>query len=397
MIAEQIETQCDELEVIDSLCGLEAVAAEWREFIAEGVIGNNFFNDPAYILLHLQREPKLQPWCVVVRRQGRIRCIAPFFLQATRLKLQLSVFTLLSLPIRMLKLFGGHFIITLDDEPRTWYLAVFDAVWANRARFGLVSIDDLKATNSLWEFCRSTYSYGRRFRFFLASSQVDTVHQIQLPASHAEFMAGLGSKTRRNMRTETRKLCNRRGARLYRFNSPEQVADLLGHVDHVYNKCWQGKVNGNRRRNTLSDIRFLSGIAQRGWLRSYILAVDNVPVAFAIGYQYDDVFYFHETGYDEQWADASPGMVLINLFIEDLFQDSPPRTIDFLTGGAAYKRWLCNTQHQAAFVYLAARNRWRTILIAQAMLHSISRGLIRTLTALKLDGFLRTMLRQPAR
>lgn len=56
-----------------------------------------------------------------------------------------------------------------------------------------------------------------------------------------------------------------------------------------------------------------------------------------------------------------------------------------MIGDQPYKRSFSNREQNAASVYLAPRNRWRMILQVQSVLHAISRVMVRSLIALKLD------------
>jgi hypothetical protein len=377
------------IEMVKTRAELRAFESEWRQFLARGVTGSNFFNDPQHISLRLELEPQLVPWILVLRRGERVCCIAPFYLQETHLKIQFSVIELVSLPVRMLKSFSSEFIVGVGEDEAKCVEHVFAALWKRRAEFGLIFLEDLRQTTPLWRFCHSDHTSGQRFRPFLVSSQVDNLHQVQLPVTHADYLAQLNPRTRQRLRRQARKLCTEKNAQLEKFTAPGQVHQFLKQLDEIYGDAWQAKRLGYRQRNTEAQHRFLSGIAQCGWLRSYTLTADQQPVAYLLGYQHDGSYYYSEIGYRQQWSDYSPGAVLTYLFLEDLFQDNRPKLVDFLVGDQPYKRSLSNSQQSAAPVYLAPPNRWRLLLRLQQLLHFISRRAVRAVTFLKLDHALR--------
>src|SRR6184192_1926330 len=94
-----------EIGLIDSEDALRAAQPDWYDFIGTDVSGRTLHNDPAYIEARLASSPDLKLKIIVVRRDGHIKCIAPFYIQCTALPLRLSVITLASLPIRLLKVF----------------------------------------------------------------------------------------------------------------------------------------------------------------------------------------------------------------------------------------------------------------------------------------------------
>jgi CelD/BcsL family acetyltransferase involved in cellulose biosynthesis len=377
------------IETVKTRAELRALEPQWRQFLTSGVTGSNFFNDPGHISLRLELEPQLTPWILVLRCGGRICCIAPFYLQETRLKIQSSVITLASLPVRMLKCFSGEFIVGFGDDAQQCFQRVFEALWQRRCDFGVVLLENLRLNAPLWRFCQSDSSCSRRFRPFLASSQVDKLHQASLPVTHADYIAQLNPRTRQRLRRQARKLCNDKNTQLEKFTTPKQVQPFLNQLDEIYRDAWQAQLTGYHRRNTEPQHRFLTGMAQCGWFRSYTLTADQQPVAYLLGYQHDGNYYYSEIGYRQQWADYSPGAVLTYLFLEDLFQDNRLKLVDFMVGDQPYKRSLSNLEQAAASIYLAPPNRWRLVLRMQQFLHFVARHAVRALTCLRLDRALR--------
>ncbi len=381
-----------EIELIRSIEALHATDAGWREFLSSDVQGANFFNDPAHVELSLRHGPNLAPWIVVLRRAGKIRCIAPFYVHNTDIKLQFSVLTLASMRVNMLKLLGGQIVTAFGEDRQSCFREVTRAVWEHRDQFDLICIENLDVTSDLWDFCHSTALHVSRFQSFLASSNIDTVHQIRFPPTHDEYLKSISYETRRKLRRFTRRLREQEHVRLERITSPEMVPEFLDQVDTVYRDCWQAQLNGYRPRNTVPDCTYLAGLAQHGWFRSYVLLNDDGPIAFALGFQYRGTFYYQETGYTQKFAHYGPGTVLLHLFLEDLFNYDPPELVDFLVGDFAYKRSFANRQHGAASIYLSPPNRWRLILQFQSLLHFGSRIVVRTLVALRIDRAMRKLV-----
>jgi CelD/BcsL family acetyltransferase involved in cellulose biosynthesis len=172
------------------------------------------------------------------------------------------------------------------------------------------------------------------------------------------------------------------------------VPTFLEQVDEIYRNSWQAKANGFRPRNTEDELRYYSMIAERGWLRSYILRTDEGPIAFELGFQYDGVFYGHECGFHEKWSEFGPGSVLTHLFIQDLFLQNSPKLLDFLPGRHIYKQSFSNAQHQTSSNYLVPQNHWRPLLAVQGALFAIERGVRAVAISTNLDRPLRNLLKR---
>jgi CelD/BcsL family acetyltransferase involved in cellulose biosynthesis len=385
MLLEQISQTDYHVEVIESLGDLQAITPEWQSFLENEVNGRNFFNDPVYISARLELEPQLEPWIIVLRRGGQICCIAPFYLHACHLKIEFSVIKLASLPIRRLTAFGGQFIVADDEDATHCFEIVFDLLSSQQSRFDLIYLENVPDTSPLWQYYRTASSSNSRFRFYLASSRIDIVHQIRFASTYDEFLKTLSYETRRKVRRYTRRLQNTAQVRLERIEQPDDVSHFLNQLDQIYRDTWQARVNGYTPRNTSECIRFFSQISRAGFLRSYVLANDGGPIAFALGYQYFGVYYFLETGYAQSWATFAPGIVLMHLFFEDLSLHETPDLLDFICGNQTYKQSFSNCRHGAGSFYVTLSKRWQLVLKMQQLLHFISRQVVRTLSFLRLE------------
>ena len=97
-------------------------------------------------------------------------------------------------------------------------------------------------------------------------------------------------------------------------------------------------------------------------LRSYLLRCGERPCAFVLGYQHGDVYHYAEIGYDRDFTNFSPGMVLYYLLVRDLFAHRPPSTLNFGRGDADYKQRFGNVQREDVSIFLMRkthRNRLR--------------------------------------
>jgi CelD/BcsL family acetyltransferase involved in cellulose biosynthesis len=390
------ETRADPLtaHVITSREELEAFSPQWRSFVDGPVNGCVLFNDPDYILARLAIEPSNIPFVVAVRRGPQLRAVAPFYVAQGQLALRFSVCKVLGWAVRFARLFGDGLQVTSGEDERECILEAFRALLAHRELFDLVAFDSLPTHGPLWDATADPRAGAGNWRRYPASAQLEIRHQIVFPATYEEYLASLGSRTRQNLRRMTRKLCQDRRGRLERITTPEQVPAFLEAVDRIFRETWQAATFGYWQRNRPDQVQFFQTIAQRGWLRSYLLYDGDNPLAFDIAFQYRGVFYAYEIGFAQRAAEASPGTVLMHLFIEDLFREQTPRLLDFGGGDAAYKRSFCNASQETAAVWLIPQGSWRWVGRAQQCLFALERGCRRTLVALKMDRVVRRLLKR---
>jgi CelD/BcsL family acetyltransferase involved in cellulose biosynthesis len=99
----------------------------------------------------------------------------------------------------------------------------------------------------------------------------------------------------------------------------------------------QYRARGWRIENTRAECQKLVQLAQAGVLRSYFLRCGDEACAYVKGFQYNDIYYYNQTGFDERFAQFSPGTVLLYLLLEDLFQHRRPGRVNLYPGEWSYK------------------------------------------------------------
>ena len=181
---------------------------------------------------------------------------------------------------------------------------------------------------------------------------------INLPASFEEYMQQFSPKTRSNLRRSVRKLQKDTGAevRLSRITSPEQVDFFVDLAFEISKKTYQWHLLGSGLRSPEVLKRNLQFLAERKWLRCYLLWCGKEVCAFMICHQRNGVCHSPAIGYDPQWEKYSVGTIQQLLVIEDLFTYDRPAIFDFGTGAGAQKEFFGNTHYLDTEVYLLRRS-----------------------------------------
>ncbi|MGE0534707.1 MAG: GNAT family N-acetyltransferase [Pirellulales bacterium] len=371
---------------------LEKLLPEWRELLAAGATGTVLENDPDHAAAALATTAAYEPLLIAARLAGRLVGVAPCYVHRARFNLELSVWKLRSLGVRLLKTFGDRFVLAADADQRAVLDALFDGLAAERRAFDLIQFFNLACDELLWQRAHERFARGGALRAVLASP-VDTVHQLLLPATHEAYLQSLNQSTRKNLRRTTRRLFDEGRAEVFRAQSADDVPRLLELLDRIGPHTWQGRTYGVTPRATPDRIEYYRRLAAHGWLRAYVLLFDGEPIAYELGCQYDGVYWGQEHGFDQRHSDRGPGSIMIHLAIEDLFGERPPRLLDFGLGDAGYKRSFGNRQHAAASLYLVPRGRWRWLLALQRGLNGASSGARELLVRLRLDRLVRRLLK----
>ncbi|MFO0904073.1 MAG: GNAT family N-acetyltransferase [Pirellulales bacterium] len=226
-----------------------------------------------------------------------------------------------------------------------------------------ILIEDLETHSSLWQALASQTQFA-----VLPLADPQPRWRLRLADSSAAYWSQFSSKRRYNFRRMQRLLTHECEA----IERVEQVEQFLGEAETISLRSWQGRRLGVRVRRDDRTKRYFQRLAQAGCLRSYLLRSAGAPAAFAVGTQWRGRFQLEEIGFDPQFADLSPGAVLLLDLLEDLHNRRRPEVLDFGFGDGAYKQQFGNEQTASgSLLVVSRRRRPRTI----AALYSCSQRL----------------------
>ncbi len=237
-----------DVSMITTAAQFSAVAPEWSTLLDVATPGDELHHDPQVIAAMLDRG-EVEPRFIVVRRNGRIHCIAPFVLQPADIRLRLSVIELGAVRARALRLLGDQVILREGEDPDDALRQVFQQVHALRASFDVVWIYTQRTDHPLWRFLSE--SPGRlSFRPVVVSPHAEKLHAVAFDRSYDDYLAQVRSKPGFPGKTIRRFWRDAKdGTATTRVTSPDQVADFLRSVDQVYNASWQARTYGTRKRD----------------------------------------------------------------------------------------------------------------------------------------------------
>lgn len=182
---------------------------------------------------------------------------------------------------------------------------------------------------------------------------------LPLPRSYAELVARVSHNMRSQINRRRRAL-ERRGQLALRVNDGgAELASDLAAFFRLEASGWKGRAGtailSSRRTQQLYE-RFAAGAARRGHLRLNFLELDGVPVAADLGCSFAGGSFLIKTGFDERYADLSPGLVLRAEVLRAAIEEGNT-SYHFLGGPDHYKlRW--GGHLQTVFSVDAARGVW---------------------------------------
>lgn len=149
--------------------------------------------------------------------------------------------------------------------------------------------------------------------------------------------------------------------------------NFLTEAVKVSRNSWQHEILGNRINDSVDERTWNESLAEAGLLRSYLLRAGDRACAFVVGYQFNDVFHYVELGYDREFAEHSPGTVLLHPLIQDLCDEGPPALLNFGMGDADYKQRFGNLQLKDLSIIAMRKTLLNHLLVGS---HALFRSLV---------------------
>lgn len=153
---------------------------------------------------------------------------------------------------------------------------------------------------------------------------------LELPTSFDDYLAGLSKKQRHEVRRKLRRFTEIAGEpRLVR----ESGSDVVGAFAEMHRRATGDK---GTFMTAEMEAHFATLEKTAGAVIDVLYGAEGRPVAAAFGFEDDVTAYLYNSAYEPEFAEASPGIVLVAMAIADAIDRSKSR-FDFLKGDEVYK------------------------------------------------------------
>ena len=151
------------------------------------------------------------------------------------------------------------------------------------------------------------------------------------------YLATLGASHRANVRRRLRALEQKFDVRFEQVSADHDRREALERLTHYHERRFAARGSAFRTASLRAfhdeaTRRFLD----RGWLRMFVLRVNDAPAAVMYGFLYNRTFYFYQHGFDESYQQHSIGLVLMALSIRTAIEEGAAE-FDMLWGTEPYK------------------------------------------------------------
>lgn len=179
--------------------------------------------------------------------------------------------------------------------------------------------------------------------------------RTDLPDSYDALLAQRSTKSRRQLRFDDNKLRRTYGSRLTlrRLDDPEHHPRSTNDIMAVAEQSYQGKLGISLADDAIQQA-LLERAREAGWLRAWMLYVDERPVAFWWGVVRSGILSIGSPGFVPEHASDRVGYYTLRRMLEDACADPEICAIDWGAGHADYKERFGTSVRTVADVVLTA-------------------------------------------
>jgi len=155
----------------------------------------------------------------------------------------------------------------------------------------------------------------------------------------ASYLAALGSSHRANFQRRLKQLRRDFAFRFDRAENEQQRAAFLDALIDLHRRRWHDK-GASEAFSTPDIVSFHQDVSrlalERGWLRLFVMWLNDRPAAALYGFQRNQRFYFFQSGLDPEYSRYSVGLVTMGLAIQSALEEGS-QEYDLLHGNESYK------------------------------------------------------------
>jgi len=314
---------------IRDLHELEELRANWESWPGTRDSDLDFFSGRVR-----SRGSRCEPHVVVLTRNARPEGILIGLCERRRVPYRLGYFTICEPEVNVLEFVYGGLRGNASEE-----------TCAALVRHVIRSLDQGYADLAFWEpldvespLCRCALQLPR----FVSRdySRCTKGHWLMnFPKGLDDLLMSLSRSQRSKLRRKYKKvfggLLGKAQVRSFRSHADLELA--ISDMEKIASRTDKRLLFGLGFYDTPQIREQLAVAAEKGWLRIYILYVDEKPAAFWRGTVYERCLQADDVGHDPVWSKFSPGICLFLNILEDL-REEDIKIVDFCFGDTQFKQ-----------------------------------------------------------
>jgi hypothetical protein len=302
------------LRTICNLHELEALRAIWKSWPGTRDSDLDFFSGVVG-----SRGRGCRPHVIVLTRNARPDAMLIGRRERRKLPFRMGRFTICEPEVHVLEFVSGGLRGNASEENCAAFV-----------RQVMRSLDEGDADMALWEHVdvqSPLYNYALQWPHFALRDHFPRIDDHwwlkNFPKDLNAFFMSLSHNSRSVLRRKYKNVQNRFAGKVQIrcFRSPADLEQAIAEMEEIASKTDRRRVFGLGFFNTPQIREQMVVAAEKGWLRIYILYLEEKPAAFWRGTVYGRCLQGDNVGYDPVWREFSPGIFLFLNILEGLRED----------------------------------------------------------------------------
>jgi hypothetical protein len=319
-------------QTIRDLHELEALRAIWKSWPGTRDSDLDFFSGVVR-----SRGRGCRPHVILLTRNTRPDAILVGLRERRKLPFRMGCFTICEPEVNVLEFVSGGLRGNASEENCAAFV-----------RQAMRSLDEGDADMALWENLdvqSPLYKCAHQWPRFALRDHFPCIDDHwwlrNFPKGLDAFFMSLSRSQRSKLRRKYKNVLARfQGkAQVRCFRSLADLESAIADMEEIASKTDKRRVFGLGFFDTPQVREQMAVAAERGWLRIYILYLEQKPAAFWRGTVYGHCLQGDHVGYDPVWREFSPGIFLFLNILESL-RDDDIKSIDFGYGNTQFKQCL---------------------------------------------------------
>ena len=200
---------------------------------------------------------------------------------------------------------------------------------------------------------------------------------IDLSANFENYMSGLPKSFRENLKKSQRRLAKMGAISIRHYQEPDELNNFFSAVLSIEHLSWKESAGTSITTNQHQEAlyrQFLLLAVERGWLMGTVLSLENKPIAYAMGFVFENIYYNEKASYDESMKATGAGSYIYYPIIEALYRRGV-QTFDFMGKCEEYKmRWTQSTYSRSTWTLYNDSIRGRLVQLKHSLGNALHRN-----------------------
>jgi CelD/BcsL family acetyltransferase involved in cellulose biosynthesis len=301
-----------------------------------------------YLMIHKLRPNVVRPHIILLYEDGQPRTMLVGRIERGHVDCSIGYKSLIAPKMQIMSFVHGGLLGDASGEAGDAIVAaIMQTLEAGDA--DVARLHFLGADSTIFSAMRERVGFLSRDRFPMTQQH----WRIELPGTMVELYAGLSGDHRWELKRKSKKLLAEfPAARVECLRKPEQLERIFTDAEQIAKQTYQRGL-GAGFIDSAEMRRIVELEIGQGWHRTYLLYINEEPIAFWIGNVYGDTFHSSHLGYLTKYDKYSPGTFVMVKALEEMLAEGL-KVVDFGLGDARYKQRFGNFSWEEMSVQIFA-------------------------------------------